>query len=288
MNNSMKTVYGLIVVLFLSIIVGSTFLRPDYETVEVKDLELTVDTIQSDYEVGQVIIFNVYLTNNHPYKVRVTLPDQLSNYQAPVNWMGSVSSALKQIEDRNKTIILDPYSDYYLATLGGTQLRTGRFEIHIRCEELEKVIYVNITDTSIPDYIERLDIWIPTNFNTVNYTGLPEGEDVRIYPESHIISGNTFKIVFENNRDENLYWGSEWKAEKWINGEWTYQDPNWVWTMELRIASPYSKVVDSFSFLFDEGLYRITKRCMLSDNYDRDKHEWVDEFTATFYIIKTQ
>ena len=58
--------------------------------------------------------------------------------------------------------------------------------------------------------------------------------------------------------------------------------------MELRIASPYSTVIDSEKFPFSNGLYRITKRCMLSDNYDRDKHEWIDEFAATFYIIKTQ
>jgi len=41
-------------------------------------------------------------------------------------------------------------------------------------------------------------------------------------------------------------------------------------------------------FPFDEGLYRITKWCILSDNYDSDKNEWIDEFVATFYLIKPQ
>ncbi len=120
----------------------------------------------------------------------------------------------------------------------------------------------------------------------VNYSGLPDGVDVNVYPESHNIKGSQFNIVFENNRDEELYWGSEWKAEKWINGEWTYQDPNWVWTMELRIASPYSTVINSEKFPFSNGIYRITKKCMLTNIYLRDQNKWESEFIVTFYLIK--
>lgn len=62
----------------------------------------------------------------------------------------------------------------------------------------------------------------------VNYTGLPEDEDVMVYPENHIISGERFKIVFVNRRDEPMYWGSEWRAEKWVNGRYYYQKPYWA------------------------------------------------------------
>ncbi|TFH15110.1 hypothetical protein E4H04_08995 [Candidatus Bathyarchaeota archaeon] len=286
MNNFQKTVYGLIIVLFLSIIIGSTFFLLDYKTVEIKDLELTVDEIQPEYNLGQSIMFNVYLTNNHPYKVQVTLPEYLTHYQVSVNWIKSVAGAIKLIEAGNQTVIIEPYTDQYLATLTyGPQRRTGIFELHIECEELSKILIVNVTDT-FPNYIERLDVSLPYNFETVNYTGLPEGEDVRIYPESHIVIDDRFRIVFENNRDEALYWGSYWMAEKYVEDEWVIQNVGWVWTLELRFIDPYSTTVDSERFLFDDGLYRITKRCMLSDNYDRDKKEWIDEFAAIFYLFK--
>ena len=128
-------------------------MHPDYETVEANGLELSVDNIQSEYKIGENTVYNVYLTNNHPYKVKVTLPAHLIHYQVPINWMGSVVSALKQVEEGNKTVTIDPYSDYYLTTLGMPQLRTGRFEIHIEYEKLEKVIYVNITDAREYDEI---------------------------------------------------------------------------------------------------------------------------------------
>ena len=53
MNNLLKTIYGLIVILFLSIIISSTILHPDYETVEANGLELSVDNIQSEYKIGE-------------------------------------------------------------------------------------------------------------------------------------------------------------------------------------------------------------------------------------------
>ena len=46
MDNLIKAVYGLIVVLFVSIIIGQNVLQPSYETVEIRDLELTLDTVQ--------------------------------------------------------------------------------------------------------------------------------------------------------------------------------------------------------------------------------------------------
>ena len=122
---------------------------------------------------------------------------------------------------------------------------------------------------------------------SINYTGLPEGENVRIYPESPIITGDEFKIVFENKRNKGFYWGSEWNAEKWVNSTWVYWIPDdWAWSAELRELSPFSRTVNTHYFPFEEGLYRITKKCMLTDNYSRIRKKWVDEFTVTFYIKK--
>ena len=287
MNNIQKIIYGLIIILFSSIIISSTFFLPDYETVEVKDLILITDSIQSEYNVGQIIRFNVYLANEHPYKVQVTLPDHLIHYQVPVNHNWSIIAGFKELENMNQTITIEPYTEQYLATMSyGPQMRTGIFELHIEYEELSKILIVNVTD-KFPNYIERLDLQLPYNFESVNYTGLPEGEDVKIYPESHFVTDGSFRIVFENDRDEALYWGSYWMAEKYVEGEWVIQNADWVWTLELRYINPYSTTVERERFPFDDGLYRITKRCMLTDNYDRDKNEWIDEFTATFYIIKT-
>jgi len=124
--------------------------------------------------------------------------------------------------------------------------------------------------------------------HTVNYSGLPAGVFVRVYPESHIIKGDSFKIVFENWRLQKLYWGSDWKAEKLIDGEWVHQNPDWAWTAELRTTLiPFMRRVDTHNFPFDDGLYRITKTCMLTDVYLRDENRWESEFTATFYLIKT-
>jgi len=124
-------------------------------------------------------------------------------------------------------------------------------------------------------------------FYTVNYTGLPEGVDVKVYPESHIISGNRLRIVIENNRDVELFWGSYWGAEKYIKGKWVLQNPGWGWLDYLAFTKPHSIAVGDERFPFSDGLYRITKPCMLTDKIDRVNDEWVDKFTATFYIIKT-
>ena len=149
-------------------------------------------------------------------------------------------------------------------------------------EEFDGIYFQKVNRTNMGPHI-----WIPERYQT-NYTGLPDGVDVKVYPESRNIDGDSFRIVFENNRGASLYWGSEWRAEKWIDGEWVEQEFDWVWAAELRFTGPYSKSVDTLKFPFDDGLYRITKRCMLSDTYDRDKRIWVDEFTAIFYLIKTQ
>ena len=122
----------------------------------------------------------------------------------------------------------------------------------------------------------------------VNYSGLPAGEHVRVYPARHVINGDSFQIVYENWRLQHLYWGSEWRAEKMINGEWVEQNPDWAWTAELRTTIiPFCRRVDSHTFPFDDGLYRISKKCMLTDVYLRDQKRWESEFTATFYLIKT-
>ncbi len=57
--------------------------------------------------------------------------------------------------------------------------------------------------------------------------------------------------------------------------------------MELRATGAFSTTTNGHKFPYDAGLYRISKRCMLTDNYNRDTKEWVDEFTTTFYLIKT-
>ena len=122
----------------------------------------------------------------------------------------------------------------------------------------------------------------------VNYSGLPAGEHVRVYPARHVINGDSFQIVYENWRSQKLYWGSDWRAEKLINGEWVEQTVDWAWTAELRTTIiPFCRRVDTHRFPFDDGLYRITKRCMLTGVYLRDQKRWKSEFTATFYLIKT-
>ena len=123
--------------------------------------------------------------------------------------------------------------------------------------------------------------------SSINYTGLPERVDVKIYPKRHIIHGDSFRIVFENNRNAKLYWGSDWIAEKWVDGEWVNQVFDWAWTAEIRATGPFSRVVNTHSFPFGDGLYRITKKCMLTDVYIRDEGRWESMFSATFYLIKT-
>lgn len=107
---------------------------------------------RSEYNLGQSIIFNIYLTNNHPYKVKVTLPRaHLTHYQVSMNHMGSVVE-IKEIEDVNQTVIIDQYTDHYLAIFTyGPQRRIGRFEIHVGYEKLQIIIYVKINETSPTD-----------------------------------------------------------------------------------------------------------------------------------------
>lgn len=291
MKSWVNIVYGATIILLLLITVTAAINTPDYETVKIKELELTLTSNKTDYIVGETSIVNVYLTNNHPYKVQVTLPDYIIHNQVTINWIMSEAVGIKPIEDRNQTIIINPYSDHYLATLNYTQRRTGLFKIQVGCERLHQIHIINVTspDSSTHYYTEGLEFWIPSALTKVNYTGLPAGENVRIHPESHIITGDTFKIIYENNRDKPLYWGSYWKAEKNISGEWVQQNhTNWVWPDILYFAERNSTAVQECKFPFDDGAYRITKKIMLSDNYDREKHEWVDQFTATFYIIKIQ
>jgi hypothetical protein len=133
----------------------------------------------------------------------------------------------------------------------------------------------------------EINIRVPSTYESVTYTGLPEDENVRIYPESHIIADDEFRIVFENNRKKSLFWGSSWSAEKCVGGEWVEQEFDWAWTAELRGIGSFGRIVNTHKFPFDAGVYRISKKCMLSDVYLRDERRWRDEFTATFYLIKT-
>ena len=122
----------------------------------------------------------------------------------------------------------------------------------------------------------------------VNYTGLPEGEDVRIYPANHTFSGKKLWIVIENNRNESLYFGSEWKAEKWDNGRWVYKKPPWdAWTSILLVAEPNNTTTFNVNAFFDPGIYRITKDFMLTENYLRDEQRWESKFTVQFIVYKT-
>ncbi len=143
------------------------------------------------------------------------------------------------------------------------------------------ILYSVLSAPSIPPEYNNVKLF------SINYTGLPEGEYVRIYPKSHIITDDEFEIVFENIRNKRLCWGSEWSAERWVNSSWVYWIPdNWAWSAELRELFPFSRTVNKHNFPFEDGLYRITKKCMLTDNYDRVRKMWVDEFTVTFYLIK--
>ncbi|MCW4014137.1 MAG: hypothetical protein NWF07_14280 [Candidatus Bathyarchaeota archaeon] len=289
MPSLMKIVYGSIVALLVLIIATSAINAPDYETAQIKELELTLTSSKTDYTVGESAIVNIYLTNNHPYKVQVTIPNNITHNQVTVNHFGSEVVGITPVNGRDQTIIIESYDSHYLTTLNYTQRRTGRFKIQVRCDNLNQILILNVTspDSSINYYTEGLKFWIPTALETVNYTGLPAGENVKIYPESHIITGDTFTITYENNRDKPLYWGSYWLAEKHVSGEWVEQNLNWVWPDILYYAERNSTTTREERFPFDDGVYRITKQIMLTDNYDRETHEWVDQFTVTFYIIKT-
>jgi hypothetical protein len=188
MNNFQKTVYGLIVILFSSIIIGSTFFLPDYETVEIKDLELTTDAVQPEYDLGQSIIFNVYLTNNHPNRVKVPLPEHLTYYQVRLNHMGSVVCGLKEIEEGNQTVIIEPYTDHYLATFTyGPQRRIGQFELHIECENLEIIRYVKINEDSLTGVSVNstgISLFLDTSDDPDNPTILIKARNANPYPVS--------------------------------------------------------------------------------------------------------
>lgn len=290
MPNPIKIIYGSIIALLILIIATSAINAPDYRTVKIKELELTLTTNKTEYTLGETAIINVYLTNNHPYKVQVTLPDYITHNQVTINWIMGEVVGITPIEERNQTITIDPYTDHYLTTFTHQQRRTGLYKIQVGCERLHQTLIINVTSPNATThyYTEGLEFWIPSKLTSVNYTGLPTGENVRIHPESHIITGDTFQIIYENNRDENLYWGSDWSAEKWVDGEWITPNYTWIFTLELRFSDPHSTVVDSFKSPFDTGVYRITKQIMLTNNYDRENHKWIDQFTATFYIIKIQ
>ena len=143
------------------------------------------------------------------------------------------------------------------------------------------ILYSVLSAPSIPPEYNNVSLF------SINYTGLPVGENVRVYPKSHIITEDEFEIVFENKRNKRLYWGSYWFAEKYVNGTWVYWIPdNSAWTAELRTLFPFSRTVNKHNFPFEDGLYRITKKCRLTNNYDRERKMWVDEFTVTFYLVK--
>ncbi len=114
-----------------------------------------------------------------------------------------------------------------------------------------------------------------------------DDENVKVYPESHIVYNDSFKLVYENNRDHELYFGAEWKAERWVKGDWKLVDIDWVWVSLLGYIEPHSTHVTTERFPFSDGVYRISKTCMLTDVYLRDEERWETEFTVEFYLLKT-
>ena len=184
MNNFQKTVYGLVLVLFSSIIIGSSFFLPEYETVKLIDLELTTDSIQPEYKVGENITFSTYLTNNHPYKVKVTLPEYLTHCQTFTPNFGVVVG-MNHLEEGNQSIIIEPYTDYYLATFSYPQRRVGDFEIQIGCERLEKHIYFKVTDSptgvSIPSGVS---LFVDSSTDVNNPTIIINAHNDNLYPVS--------------------------------------------------------------------------------------------------------
>lgn len=228
MNNFQKTVYGLIIVLFSSIIIGSIFFLPDYETVKLKDLELTTDSIQPEYKVGDTITFNAYLTNDNPYKVKVTLPEFLTHCQAFVPNFG-VAVGMKQIENGNQPIIIEPYTDYYLATFSYHQRRVGKFEIQIGCERLEKHIYFNVTDSptgvSIPSGVS---LFLDSSTDVNNPTIMINARNDNPYPVNLPVFYELIHYDSLNNRTRSIV-HIPWMISSWAipeNSTITLYDTN--------------------------------------------------------------
>ena len=98
MNSFQKTVYGLILVLFISIIVSSALYAPEYKVVDIAELELRLNTDKQEYFIGDSINCSVYLVNNYPYKVRTLPQDKVIFYQQPKDFKGSIHPQIKYVD----------------------------------------------------------------------------------------------------------------------------------------------------------------------------------------------
>jgi len=192
MSNTMKIVYGSIIALLVLIIATSAINAPDYRTVKIKELELTLTSNKTEYTIGETAIINVYLTNNHPYKIQVTLPDHLIQNQVFVNHIGPEVVGLALIEDRNQTITINPYTDHYLATLTRPQNRVGYYRVQVGLETLHQNIIISVTgaqtepstqNTTSPYYYNSTHVF---GLESINCT-LPTVPDTIPIPRKHII-----------------------------------------------------------------------------------------------------
>ena len=145
MHNRINNLYRATIILLLVITVTAAINTPDYETVKIKELELALVPDQTEYNVGETAVINIYLVNSHPYKVKVTLPDYLICGQLPVNYSGSVQVGVTPIIV-NGTIIIDPYTNQHIATLTYLQRNTGKFEIEVGLEKLHKKIIIEVKE----------------------------------------------------------------------------------------------------------------------------------------------
>jgi hypothetical protein len=263
------------------------------------------------------ILQNITVVQSGLKPIEFSLPLDLTDDQTTEHTIISyLINRDNQPEDPLKAVHPDRLDEYYNISITLQSIRSVNgtsFENHTKSSQIRWFI-ASIVDYSKPNKETSISGWVDTyrhvheigghssititdktilpefSFNmdllyTINYTGLPENENVNVYPESHLIS-DSFKIVFENNRPEELLWGSDWQFEKWVNDEWITPNITRVWTLELRFIGAYARRTDGHKFPFDDGLYRISKRCWLTDDYDRDKKEWVGEFTTSFYLIK--
>ncbi len=281
MQSRIKTFYGATIILLLLITLTAAINTPDYQTVKIKELELTLTSNKTEYKTGETAIINVYLTNNHPYKIQVTLPDHLTHNQVFLNHMGPEVVGIALIEDRNQTIIIEPYSAYYLATLTRPQRRVGYYRVQVGLENLHQSIIINVTgsqtdpptlNTTSPYYYNSTHVF---GLESINCT-LPTVPAQIPIPRKHTnpITASTAREIAEN------VFGFQTPYE--LNGDTnpTITHNHQRLTFPSRYDILYSNDVNIITTWNDPNVTKIAQ-----DLLDKLKPYWVDETSINYSLV---